>query len=212
MIHDSAGWIISNPDTSPGWNQYIEAFLIHARKVTDLLDPENDPWGDDVTTADFLGDQHTYPIDLGPGVRAQIDKRLAHITHAPVPDNREVMAWPIPMMLTKIEAAMNGFIAGLRQAEHGQLADRLAEHRQPRFRKETSPAAPDTPVGSEGDTDLIPLVRYSLTLRRPDQSVTLDAVYRHPIITWSGETLHVFRGPDGDVVVADGDVEAVERL
>lgn len=137
----AAKWIASHEKQDQDWNAHIESFLVHARKLMQFLDPHSAPWPDDVVIADFLGDERTYSVDVGRDVRDQINKRLAHLTHAAVLGDGPNTEWPLSDMLDAITTAMEAFVGDLRGTSHAALIDRLerAAGQVPHFRKPTAP-------------------------------------------------------------------------
>jgi len=112
-------WLRSQAQTpaaarDQGWDAHIESFLIHARKLMDLLDPRGRPHPDEVRLTDFLVGAERIPVDIAEAVRSQISKQLTHITHPPVLDESGQTEWPIWAIRDSIVDAVERFGNALR--------------------------------------------------------------------------------------------------
>lgn len=143
LLTQAASWIAMHRRQHAGhqipeWNAHIEAFLIHARKLSEFLDPQGNRHRNDVRPGDSFLPQSAIrsPSNRMCGTRSA-SKRVAHFSHAPVPDNMAVMKWPITAMTEAIRKATESFATDLEQNDRQRWLriDRALRATEPHFRK-----------------------------------------------------------------------------
>lgn len=95
----------------PIFNAVLEAFLIHARALTDFfLAPC--PRAEDMVAGDFFSSEASWspicPVILGE-MRQRAGKRLAHLSYKRLEVTPDDKPWPVPEILSAIDHLRNEF-------------------------------------------------------------------------------------------------------
>lgn len=107
------------------WNAHIDSFVVHARRLADVL-ADDRQHADDLVVSDLV--QHPPSIDLPVSTeyRARMNKRVLHLT---TQDDPETIEWPIRAISQEIGHAMDSLIDQLEQ-EGSPFFQRFARARE----------------------------------------------------------------------------------
>lgn len=101
--------------TGPMWNAALEAFLLHARSLTEFF-YQASPRPDDIIAQDFM----PMPVDwkaICPPISGSLEemrrragKHLAHLTYERLQVTPETKPWPFLEILSGVEAPLKVFV------------------------------------------------------------------------------------------------------
>ena len=132
----AAEWLVWHQDDKtlePGmWNAHVDSFLLHARRLHDLIVGERRS-DDDLVLQDLLEQAPNIALPQTAEFRGRMNKRILHLTHHAEP---EFVSWPVELISRELATAMDRVIEAM--AEGGSIHhDRFVRARngQPGFRK-----------------------------------------------------------------------------
>jgi hypothetical protein len=114
------------------WNAHIDSFLVHSRRLHDVL-LDDRQWDDDLVISDLLDDPPTIKLPVTSSYSKQMNKRVLHLTTQADP---ELVSWPVREIAHELGSAMDKVIEQM-DLEDAPCRDRFVKARngEPGFRK-----------------------------------------------------------------------------
>ena len=135
MMHTSEWLIWKEHDETVDlgkWNAYVDSFLVHARRLHDVL-ADNKKNDDDLVLSDLLDDPPHIALPRTGEFRNRMNKRVLHLTTHAEP---EAVGWPVASIAKELGQAMDSVIEAMRTCGSDYYERfRDARDEKPGFRK-----------------------------------------------------------------------------